>query len=98
MVTSVWICTVYRTAVSLYIKRMATADLCSIVFRSLQGIGGSGIYALAMTSVTEICAIEQFGLASGAVSAMLASASVLGPILGGVISSRTTWRWVFWLK
>ncbi len=32
------------------------------------------------------------------VSADIALATVLGPLLGGVIVDSTTWRWVFLLK
>jgi len=61
-------------------------------------VGGSGIYALAMTSITEITPLEYLGHATGATSAVLAASSILGPIVGGAIASNTTWRWVFWLK
>lgn len=32
------------------------------------------------------------------VSADVALATLLGPILGGLISEKTSWRWVFLLK
>ena len=35
---------------------------------------------------------------TGAQGAIFAISSVLGPVLGGVISSRTTWRWIFFLN
>jgi MFS family permease len=76
------------------------AHLHRIVFRALQGIGGSGIYALCLTAVTEITPLEYMSYASGAVSGIALSASILGPVLGGVITSGGDgmWRWVFWLK
>jgi MFS family permease len=70
----------------------------SIVFRALQGIGGSGIYSLAMASILEITPLKYVGHTSAAVAISNACASILGPIVGGAITSGTTWRWVFWLK
>ena len=29
---------------------------------------------------------------------VIAMAGVLGPVLGGVFTHFTTWRWVFWVK
>ena len=41
---------------------------------------------------------EKFGKYMGIVSSVFAIASVLGPILGGAITTHSTWRWVFLLK
>ncbi|KAL8717592.1 MAG: hypothetical protein Q9225_005181, partial [Loekoesia sp. 1 TL-2023] len=70
----------------------------SIVLRAFQGIGGSGIYSMVMAIAPEITPAPKFGLVSGCISAVFASASILGPIIGGAITSTTTWRWVFYLK
>lgn len=35
---------------------------------------------------------------SGATGAVFAISSVLGPVLGGIICDRTTWRWIFLLN
>jgi predicted MFS family arabinose efflux permease len=42
--------------------------------------------------------IEKYAKYMGIVSTVFVTASVLGPILGGVISQHSTWRWVFLLK
>ncbi|KAI4101558.1 MAG: hypothetical protein L6R37_004884 [Teloschistes peruensis] len=69
-----------------------------IVFRAFQGIGGSGIYGMVMAIAPEITPAAKFGLVSGCISAVFASSSILGPIIGGAITSTTTWRWVFYLN
>lgn len=69
-----------------------------IVFRAFQGIGGSGIYSMVSVITPEMVSPEFYGPIMGVLSSVFAISSLLGPILGGVINDRTTWRWVFLLK
>lgn len=64
----------------------------------MQGIGGSGIYSNVFVIVTKIITPDKIGLYTGILTSVFAIASLLGPILGGVIVDNTTWRWVFFLK
>lgn len=41
---------------------------------------------------------DKIGFYSGVISSVFAMSNLLGPLLGGIISDRTTWRWVFFLK
>lgn len=69
-----------------------------IACRALQGVGGAGLYSLTFVILPEICPpnlAQAIGAMAGAVVAM---AGVLGPVLGGVITRYTTWRWIFWIK
>ncbi|KAK4118273.1 MFS general substrate transporter [Parathielavia appendiculata] len=69
-----------------------------IIFRAFQGIGGAGVYSLAMGVMAEITPLRYLGISSGLMGAIFALSSLLGPILGGVITSHTTWRWIFYLN
>ncbi|SPQ26213.1 ba547b17-0231-4f79-90ca-c1e314706002 [Thermothielavioides terrestris] len=63
-----------------------------VVCRAFQGIGGSGIYAVDMAMLYELVPPVRYPLYMATVTAVVALAFALGPVLGGIIS---TWRWVF---
>jgi MFS family permease len=69
-----------------------------IVFRTLQGIGGTGLYSLTMVISPEISPPKYLHHVVSAIGATVAVAGVMGPVLGGIITGNTTWRWIFWLK
>ncbi|XWX01492.1 hypothetical protein V2A60_009520 [Cordyceps javanica] len=70
----------------------------SIVFRAFQGLGGAGLYSLAMTVMTEVTPVQYIGVAVGLMGGIFATSSILGTMLGGIIASATAWRWVFFLN
>ncbi|KAH7357280.1 MFS multidrug transporter-like protein [Rhexocercosporidium sp. MPI-PUGE-AT-0058] len=69
-----------------------------IALRALQGIGGSGLYSLTFVIMPEISPIRMQPLTGALAGAVVAMAGVLGPVLGGIITNYTTWRWVFWIN
>ncbi|EPE31907.1 MFS general substrate transporter [Glarea lozoyensis ATCC 20868] len=69
-----------------------------IIFRTLQGIGGAGLYSLTMVICPEISPPRLLHYVVGSLGATVAVAGVCGPVLGGVITGGTTWRWIFWLN
>ncbi|KAI1102912.1 putative MFS multidrug transporter [Jackrogersella minutella] len=69
-----------------------------IIFRAFQGVGGSGMYSLTFVILAQVVPMDKLGICTGILSSVFALASLLGPILGGVISDRSTWRWIFWLN
>lgn len=69
-----------------------------IAFRALQGIGGSGLYSVALIILPEISTPAMRGLIGGIIGSVVAISGVLGPVLGGIITRYTTWKWLFWIK
>ncbi|KAK4236506.1 multidrug resistance protein 3 [Achaetomium macrosporum] len=68
------------------------------VCRAFQGIGGSGIYAVAMVMLYELVPANRYPLYTAVVTVVVALAFALGPVLGGVITDNASWRWVFLLN
>ncbi|KAM5354341.1 hypothetical protein ACJ41O_000990 [Fusarium nematophilum] len=69
-----------------------------LAFRALQGIGGSGLYSLTMIILPELGPDHLKQHIGALVGMVVALSGVLGPILGGVLTHYTDWRWVFWIK
>ncbi|PYH67690.1 putative MFS multidrug transporter [Aspergillus vadensis CBS 113365] len=69
-----------------------------IIFRAFQGIGGAGIYSMVMAVMAEVTPVESIGPVTGLMSTIFALSSILGPVLGGAITTNASWRWVFYLN
>jgi EmrB/QacA subfamily drug resistance transporter len=69
-----------------------------IAFRALQGLGGGGIFALALAIVGDIVSPRQRGRYQGYFGAVFAVSSVIGPLLGGLITDHLSWRWIFYVN
>ncbi|CAI4214153.1 unnamed protein product [Parascedosporium putredinis] len=69
-----------------------------IIFRALQGVGAAGAYSLSILGLYEVMPREKLALGSSLVALSIALATLSGPLFGGVINMRTTWRWVFYVN
>jgi len=69
-----------------------------IVFRGLQGIGAGGLMTLVFTIIGDIVPPRQRGRYQGYFGAVFAISSVIGPLLGGLLTDHISWRWVFYIN
>ncbi|GLW66907.1 hypothetical protein Arub01_51510 [Actinomadura rubrobrunea] len=78
----------------------ATADTLGllIAFRALQGIGAGGLFVLPSIALSELFPAEQRGKVQGYLGAVFAVGSVGGPLVGGVLTDRLSWRWIFYVN
>ncbi|KAI1080325.1 caffeine resistance protein [Whalleya microplaca] len=67
-----------------------------IAARFLAGFGASAIYALAGGVLGDIWIPEQRGRSLGVYLLIPLLGAAVGPIIGGFMAARTTWRWMFW--
>jgi EmrB/QacA subfamily drug resistance transporter len=68
-----------------------------IVWRVVQGIGASLLFANAPAIVTDAFPSRQLGVAMGTNTMIAAVGLVLGPVLGGALVA-ISWQWVFWFN
>ncbi|HMK53658.1 MAG TPA: MDR family MFS transporter [Methanobacteriaceae archaeon] len=69
-----------------------------ILFRGLQGIGGGILISIPFVVVGEIFSPRERGKYMGILASVFGLSSVLGPILGGIITDTIGWRWVFFVN
>lgn len=50
------------------------------------------MYSLTFVILAQVVPMDKLGICTGILSSVFALASLLGPILGGVISDQSTWR------
>src|SRR5207245_9730197 len=77
----------------------ASQDMVQLIgFRMLQGLGAGSLMTLGMTIIGELFGLEQRARMQGYVSGMWGVASLLGPLLGGLLTDLGSWRWVFYVN
>ncbi len=69
-----------------------------IFFRVLQGLGAGGLTALVQVVMADIIPPRERGRYMGLLGAVMAVATVGGPLLGGVITDSAGWRWNFYIS
>lgn len=96
----------FMIAISIFIAGSLLSGLASSMwqlaaFRAVQGLGGGGLFSLALTVVADIVPPRERARYQGMFLAVFGTSSVFGPVIGGMFASADTlagtdgWRWVF---
>jgi EmrB/QacA subfamily drug resistance transporter len=94
---------VYLIGLAVFLAGSALSGLAQtmaqlIAFRMLQGLGAGSLMTVGMTIVGELFGLEQRARMQGYVSGVWGVASLLGPLLGGLLTDHVSWRWVFYIN
>ncbi len=76
----------------------ATSISVLMTARALQGLAMGGLIALVQSIMGTILAPRERGRYAGYMGAVMAVATVSGPLLGGVITDGLGWRWCFFVS
>ncbi|RTE81569.1 hypothetical protein BHE90_003879 [Fusarium euwallaceae] len=68
-----------------------------VVCRFFAGMGGSAALAIMGGVLSDIWNLEERGAASGVLGTAIVMGPVLGPVCGGWMSQRASWRWTCWV-
>jgi len=91
-----------QIAIAIFVLATAAAGFSQspemlIAFRAVQGIGAGGLAALSQVIMADIISPRERGRYMGLFGAVMAVATIGGPLLGGVITDSLGWRWNFYV-
>ena len=66
-----------------------------VAARVLQGLGGGGLMTLSQALIGELVPPRERPRFQGYFATVFTSASIGGPVLGGIVVSHVSWRWLF---
>jgi EmrB/QacA subfamily drug resistance transporter len=69
-----------------------------VALRTIQGIGAGALQPVAFTIVGDIYTPAQRAKIQGLFSAVWGGTAIIGPAIGGVITTTIGWPWVFWIN
>ncbi|WP_434809918.1 MDR family MFS transporter [Microbacterium sp. bgisy189] len=92
----------YQVAILIFVLATAAAGFAQdagtlIAFRAVQGLGAGGLAALSQVLMADIISPRERGRYMGLFGAVMAVATVGGPLLGGLITDAFGWRWNFFV-
>jgi EmrB/QacA subfamily drug resistance transporter len=74
---------------------IANDPLFLIIGRGAQGIGGAAMFATALALISQDFHGKERGTAFGIWGATIGLAVAIGPLVGGMLTSWLSWRWIF---
>jgi EmrB/QacA subfamily drug resistance transporter len=94
---------IYSVSVAIFVVGSALCGAAGsiqqlLLFRALQGVGAGGVVPVAVTVIGDIYTLEERGRMQGLFSGVWALASLLGPLIGGLVTDTLSWRWVFYFN
>jgi len=69
-----------------------------VIGRGLQGIGGGGLIPIAQTIIADLLSPRERPMAQSYTSVVFMSASILGPVAGGLLTDHLHWSFIFWIN
>jgi EmrB/QacA subfamily drug resistance transporter len=69
-----------------------------VLARALQGIGGGGLLPIAQTIIADILSPRERPLFQSYTAVMFMTSSILGPVLGGLLTDHLHWSFIFWIN
>ncbi len=69
-----------------------------VLGRAVAGIGAAGIIQGIFTMITQCVPLRRRSLYGGLGGGIESLAGIAGPLLGGILTDRLSWRWCFWIN
>ncbi|MGH9336282.1 MAG: MFS transporter, partial [Vicinamibacteria bacterium] len=95
--------TYYMASIGLFLLGSVLAgqaqSMAFLIFaRAVQGFGAGGVFPVGSTILSDIYSLEDRARIQGVFSSVWGFASMVGPLVGGLITDLLSWRWVFYVN
>src|ERR1044071_8397242 len=77
---------------------LANDPLFLIIARGAQGVGGAIMFATSLALLSQEFHGRERGTAFGVWGATVGAAVAIGPLVGGMLTSWLSWRWIFFVN
>jgi EmrB/QacA subfamily drug resistance transporter len=77
---------------------LASGPVFLIVARAGQGVGGASMFATSLALIAQVFDGRDRAVAFGLLGAITGVGVAVGPVLGGVLTSGISWRWIFFVN
>ena len=94
---------IWMTSIALFVIGSSLCGLAwsadsLIFFRVLQGIGGGMLLPVGQSILARAAGPQRMGRVMSIIGVPMVMGPVLGPVLGGLIVSNYSWRWIFYIN
>ena len=94
---------IFQFAIVLFLMGSALSGVSGsmlqlIIFRGIQGLGGGGLFSVALSIVGDVIPPSDRGRYQGYFGGVFGVASIVGPLIGGFLVDEASWRWVFYVN
>ncbi|KAK4207789.1 putative major facilitator superfamily transporter [Rhypophila decipiens] len=69
-----------------------------LVGRTIQGVGGGGLFTLSFIITTDIIPLRQRPKYQSLIMASFAIGTIFGPLTGGLVAEHSNWQWLFYIN
>jgi MFS family permease len=76
----------------------APNSIAFIIGRAIGGLGSSGIFTGALVTAQRILPLHKRPVVMGMMGALFGISAVAGPIIGGALTTKASWRWCFYIN
>jgi EmrB/QacA subfamily drug resistance transporter len=94
---------IFQAAIAIFVAGSALSGMAQsmtelIAARAFQGIGGGGLFAIALAIIGDVIPPRRRGRYQGYFAAVFGVSSIAGPLLGGWFTDGPGWRWIFFVN